>query len=413
MALTMHWIGESEYDRLAAVRVQCYAPGMSAMGKYRDGIIGDLRGKSGDYLIASRGGLDVGTATSLSLKMWMRGECVACQGVAYVGTVKTHRRGGSKGERGIASQIMVETLHKARERGDVVSALMPFRASFYAHFGYGLAEKRTEWYLPMNVLPGGDFDGFRFAQPSDHSAIADLRQRENVRGQCNIERSAEGWQAYRKLLMPRNDGMEVVDRPNSNGPVLSWMYFVETKENDKTYLRTLDQSWDSIEALKRQLYFLASLKDQYTGAYIQLPGDLQLNRLLKEDQIPHRPVEHPSAKMKPYTRMQIRVLDHKRLLESMHLPAETKGRVNVAVKECEDTISAFQMDISEGRIAVSPAHGSADLECTDVMWASLVSGDISATDAANLGLIKVTSSQSMRVLNAFAEGPAPFCQEYF
>src|SRR4051812_29396453 len=117
MSLKMQWIGEPDYDRLAKVRVQCYAPAMSAEEKYSDAITRDPRGKAGDYLIAQRDGLDVGTATSISLKIWMRGGCVPCQGVAYVGTVKTHRRGGSKGERGIASQIMTETIRKARERG--------------------------------------------------------------------------------------------------------------------------------------------------------------------------------------------------------------------------------------------------------------------------------------------------------
>jgi predicted acetyltransferase len=413
MALEMQWIGDGELDRLATVRVQCYAPTMSAVEKYRDAIPRDPRGKSGDYLIARRDGLDVGTATSISLNIWMRGGCVPCQGVAYVGTIKTHRRGGAKGERGIASQIMTETLRMARYRGEVVSALMPFRASFYSHFGYGLAERRTEWYLPMNVLPSGDFDGFRFAHSGDHGAIAELRQREVARGQCNIERSPAGWQTYRGQTIPRYEGMEIVDRPDKNGPVLGWMFLSESKENERTYLRSMDHSWDSIDALKRQLYFLSSLKDQYTGVYLNLPGDLQLNRLLKEDQIPHRPVEHPVAKAKPYTRMQIRVLDHKRLLEAMHLPPETKGKLIVSVRECEGTTSTFAMDIADGRITVAPSTQSPDLECSDVIWASLVSADIPARDAMNLGLIKVSSPQALRLLNAFSDGPAPFCQEYF
>jgi len=413
MALNLKWIDESEYERLAAVRVQCYAPTMSVVRKYRDAITMDRRGKSGDFLIAERDGIDVGTSTSLSLRIWMRGGCVPCQGVAYVGTVKTHRRGGKKGERGIASQLMDETIRKARERGEVVTALMPFRASYYSHFGYGLGERRTEWFLPLAVLPTGDFDGFRFARPTDHDAIAALRNRECERGQCNIERSPQAWRTYRELYMMRQEGMEVIDRPDANGVAQSWMYFYEVKENDKTYLRTLDFSWDSIDALKRQLHFFASLKDQYSGAYITLPGDLQLNRLLKEDQIPHRPVEHATASAKPYTRMQIRVLDHKRLLEAMHLPAETNGKLVVGIAECEGTTSRFRIDITEGRMSVSNSSDAPDLECTDVMWASLVSGDITATNAAMLGLIKVHGSSALHLLDAFAQGPAPFCQEYF
>src|SRR5437870_4612849 len=106
MSLKMRWIDEADYERLATVRMQCYAPSLSMIEKYRSGVEKDARGKPGDFLIAQRDGLDVGTSTSLSLKMWMRGGCLSCQGVAYVGTIKTHRRGGGKGERGIASQLM-------------------------------------------------------------------------------------------------------------------------------------------------------------------------------------------------------------------------------------------------------------------------------------------------------------------
>src|SRR2546430_2121693 len=66
MPLNLHWIGEKDYDRLAAVRVQCYAPSMSAVEKYRGSIEKDPRAKAGDFLIAQRDGLDVGTSTSLS-----------------------------------------------------------------------------------------------------------------------------------------------------------------------------------------------------------------------------------------------------------------------------------------------------------------------------------------------------------
>ena len=76
--------------------------------------------------------------------------------------------------------------------------------------------------------------------------------------------------------MARNEGMEVLDRPDPSGPVRSWMYFMEVKEDEKTYLRPLDFSYDSIDSLKRQLHFFASLKDQYSGVYITLPGDIQL-----------------------------------------------------------------------------------------------------------------------------------------
>ena len=47
--------------------------------------------KDGDYLLAEVDGQPVGTATSLSMKMWVRA-IIPCQGVARVGAIKTMQR---------------------------------------------------------------------------------------------------------------------------------------------------------------------------------------------------------------------------------------------------------------------------------------------------------------------------------
>ena len=48
------------------------------------------------------------------------------------------------------------------------------------------------------------------------------------------------------------------------------------------------------------------------------------------------------------------------------------------------------------------------------LWAIVALGDLSATRAAELGLISVTNRAPLGVLDAFAAaGAAPFCREYF
>jgi hypothetical protein len=47
--------------------------------------------------------------------------------------------------------------------------------------------------------------------------------------------------------------------------------------------------------------------------------------VLRESQLPHRLVEHAVAKLTPITRCQLRILDHKRFLESVKWPGEVKG----------------------------------------------------------------------------------------
>src|SRR4051812_17259629 len=127
MPLKMVWADEAQLDAVALTRVRCYAPAARELERFREGLGSDRRGKVGDYLLAQQSdGRFVGTATSLSMRMWVRGGAVPCQGVAFVGTIKTARRTGGKsgGEKGVASQLMFETLNRARERGEVVSALM-------------------------------------------------------------------------------------------------------------------------------------------------------------------------------------------------------------------------------------------------------------------------------------------------
>src|SRR2546423_14823398 len=116
MPLSLRWVGESEYDRVAEVRARSYASAAKDLDRFRENLLADGRAKPGDHLLAERDGRIVGTATSLSMRLWARGGAVPCQGVAFVGTVKTARRGGAQTERGIASQIMFQTLRLARER---------------------------------------------------------------------------------------------------------------------------------------------------------------------------------------------------------------------------------------------------------------------------------------------------------
>ncbi|HEY7087332.1 MAG TPA: GNAT family N-acetyltransferase [Tepidisphaeraceae bacterium] len=408
--MSCRWVGEDEMDRVAETRCYCYAPASKELEYFKDRIRADERGKPGDWMLAERNGVAVGTITSLSFNMWVRGAKVPCQGIAYVGTIKTHRRVGKGTEKGIASQLMCEALNKARERKEVVTALMPFRASYYEHFGYGMIERRNDWTIPISVLPSGDFDGMRFMTSADLPLIQACHQRAVQAGQCDLERSAGGWSFFGAQW---SNGYVVVDQPRAGAVLQSWMYFVETKENGKTTLRVDDAAWDSQAALLRQLYFLGSLKDQYTTVQLSLPIDLPVNWLLKESQIPHRPIEHAAARVSQVNRLQVRILDHVRLLAAMKLPEDVSGRTTVAVKECEGNVSTFSVEIESGRISAKPARGNAEVEFVDKVWAALVCGDVSATTLARMGLIRASDQKAIRLLDAFSVGPAPFCNERF
>lgn len=408
MPLQLRWVGEEDYQRVAQARMYSYAPASYMIQRYLDGLTKYRRAKPGDFLIAERDGETVGTTTSLSLTIWMRGGAIPCQGVAYVGTIKTARRTGGT-EKGIASQLMFETLRKAREREQPISALMPFRASYYEHFGYGNAEQRAEWTIPLSILPRGDFAGMRFYREGDLPKMQSLRQHECQAGQCDIETSPEAWEFW---MSQWGDGLVAVD--DVNGSIQSYCMFVEERGTQRATVELNDWCAPTTDAMLRMFHFLGTLKDQYSDLKLILPGDFPLNRILKETQIPHRQVDHPVASARPFTRMQIRILDHKRALEAMKLPPHVRGKCVVSVRECEGTTSTFAVDVNDGRVSVSPSAASADIELSDVLWASIISADMSATQARQLGLINAATKQStIDLLDAFSIGSKPFCQEYF
>ena len=414
MSLQMRWVGESELDRVAETRWMCYSHARKELERYKQNLRQDPRARPGDYLLAEQNGRPLGTATSLPLTMWVRGSPIPCQGVADVGTIKSARRRGGA-EPGIASAIMREVLKIARERSAVVSALMPFRASFYEHFGYGLVERRSDWTIPLSIVPPADCAGWRLATPEDRSAQADQWQSAIAAGQCEVERSPARW---KHRLPSEEEGMVFIDRPNPTGPesthpVRAYAFITQENISGCNNLKVNDWSADSPETFASLLAFLSTMRDQFSTLTITTPADLPLGLLLREPQLPHRLVDHPAAEMHTITRMQLRILDHRKFLESLHLPPSVRGRVTVAIKETEGSLSRFTIEFEAGRAHVTPSTGSADFECLDRHWASIATGDLLATQAVRWNAARQSTPNAAAILDALSTGPLPFCREYF
>ncbi len=418
MPTTLRWVGTDELDRVAQTRWMCYSHTGKDLARLKEHLQTGPWAGVGQYLLAEQAGNPVGTATSLPLTMWLRGAPLSCQGVAWVGAAKTSRRrtGPNKGDKeGVGSQIMHEILRHARDRQYVLSALMPFRVSFYEHFGFGIVERRAEWTIPLSTIPESDTTGWKFIEPGDRPPLADQWQRGVQSGQCDIEWDAQRWTAR---LRVEDDGMLFVLRPNEtgtdpSGPVRACALINHEPHAGRNSLKIAAWSADSPDDFRSLLGFLATMRDQFSIANITTPIDWQVNRLLREPQIPHRPVDHPAAEVRPYTRLQLRILDHRKFLESLHLPDRANGRVTIAIAECEGTVSRFRVDIESGRATASPAGGDADFECPDKHWAAIATGDIIASEAVRLRLAKASNPAAAALLDIFAAGPVPFCREYF
>jgi hypothetical protein len=254
MSLKLRWVGNDEIDRVAEARMLAYAPARKELPKYKDEIRTEPRSGPGDWLLAERDGVIVGTATHLPLTMWIRGGPVKCQGVGYVGTARAaRRRNRQRNEPGVGSAVMFETVRMARERGYVVSALMPFRATYYEHFGYGIVERKRNWTIPLDLIPTGEFDGIRDYHDRDFDELVRCRQRMAQQTHGDIERSPAFWRNY--IQHYNQEGFLFVDRPAADGPVRGWMSIQNAHADGLDSVRAMwDFGYEDHASLRRFLH---------------------------------------------------------------------------------------------------------------------------------------------------------------
>lgn len=133
-------------------------------------------------LVVEDSGVALAEASAISMRQNVRNSVYPMAGVAGVATQPLARR------RGHARALIIELLGQLRETGHVLSALYPFRPSFYQRFGYvGVPKARTVTFSP--------------------AAIADLLRTE-LTGDITWERIGSGYDTYRnftqRLLVQRH-----------------------------------------------------------------------------------------------------------------------------------------------------------------------------------------------------------------
>ncbi len=133
-------------------------------------------------LVAEEDGVPVAEVSAIPMHQNVRGRVHSMAGVAGVASLPLVRR------RGHVRALIVDLLGRMRDQGCAVSALYPFRPSFYQRFGYvGLPKARTVTFSPAD--------------------LAGLLKRE-LPGEVRWEGSESGYDSYRdftgRLLAERH-----------------------------------------------------------------------------------------------------------------------------------------------------------------------------------------------------------------
>jgi predicted N-acetyltransferase YhbS len=141
--------------------------------------------------IAEEGSRCVGAFRAFALEQHLHGALYPMMGLAAVAVDEAARR------RGLGRTLCAHAVDVARERGDVVSVLYPFRPSYYEALGWGLTgELHVFRFRPESLADTSAGDAVRRARPDDAPGIADCYERVAAAGNGMIRRSPRAWRHH-------------------------------------------------------------------------------------------------------------------------------------------------------------------------------------------------------------------------
>jgi predicted acetyltransferase len=332
-----------------------------------------------------------------------------------VGTVAlspTHRK------RGLAAELVTAALRAARERGDLVSALYPFRISFYRKLGYGDAGAALQYQVPPETLPDSPERSRVAVLETEHERGEALRLYGRwARSQSGqLERSERMWtyscmQDGRALIgyRARNDQLE--------GYALV-TYRADLSPGDR-YLDVHELVWTSTDA-RRGLYgWLASLGDQWRQIVIRALPSQNFGDWLREPRLPLGAAPIWGLWMPAATLMlgpMFRIVHLQAAWEQRRVAHQPALAVALGVSDpnIPENAGQWRFAFADGKVRVDRG-GPSDLTVRlDISTLSrLLIGSLSAAAALDAGLLECDRPDELARLDTLLEVPEPWMYDRF
>jgi predicted acetyltransferase len=189
-------------------------------------------------------------------EQYVGGTALATMGLGTVAISPTHRR------RGLARQLVAAGFREARERGDVASALYPFRTSFYRDLGYGMAGEVHQFGFPPRALPDDPGrERVRLVESDeDRAEVAGLYARWAPHQTGQLRRTDRAWEPV--WQQGTRHGVVYRDEAGRAGGYLIFRYHGDAQRGGRV-VEVEEIAWTE-RAARLALYgWLASLSDQW------------------------------------------------------------------------------------------------------------------------------------------------------
>jgi predicted acetyltransferase len=360
--------------------------------------------------VAVDDGRPVAACQLLRLRQWWGGVAVPVTGVGAVSVALTHRR------RGLAARLCVAGLVAGRDRGDLGSALFPFRTSFYRRLGYGLAGRALQYTIAPGVLPRSE-ERARVRLADDPAALASVRAvyaawAAGQNGQ--LERTERSW---RKVL---DQEVIVAAYEGEAGPegYLAVRYRSDLPVEQR-YLEVEEAVWTTPFARLGLLGWLGSLGDQWRRVvYRAHPGE-GFEEMIGD--------AHPEPSSGPTWALwypeavrlrgpMFRVLDLPGLLSSGRTFGEGDLDLSLEMEDPQLGDAACRVRFSGGRAELvegDAASASARLHAPVDVLSRILAGDLRPSAAAAHGLARLEGADPRLLDRIFRLDPAPWTFDRF
>jgi predicted acetyltransferase len=330
--------------------------------------------------IAERAGRTIGAFRAYALTQHMHGAEHRMMGLAAVAVDETARR------RGVGGELCRHAVRVARERGDVLSVLYPFRPAFYQAIGWGMVgELHAYRFRPesLTVTGGGEV---RRATPADYAAIAACYA-DVARGSNGlIRRHARVWRHHLDA-----DGMHVYLTGDARVEGYALVRFGRAASPDESpmYIRELVAANPS--AYDALLGWVSAQRDAWRIVSYEASPDERFAHRLRE---PRPPGFHSTRGLwAPVGRIvrgpMLRLLDVPRALEQRQLwgpAAPLKFGLDIADPLVPENSGAFTVEFDGSRVSVRRGASLPLLRMPVAVLAQVFAGELRVTEALRLGL---------------------------
>ena len=213
------------------------------------------------------------------LRQWVAGAALPVMGMATVTIAPTHRR------RGIAGALVASGLAAARERGEVASALYPFRTSFYRKLGYGAAGEVIQYRAAPEAFASGAGHS-RVEMAETGAARAEVRDLYRRWAATQTGQMVRGERIWEHLLATPDRAVALhrdADGAATGYALLAYRVDLPIAER---FLEVEEIAWLDAAARRALLAWLGSLGDQWRQIVIRALPAHRLEESIQEPRLP-------------------------------------------------------------------------------------------------------------------------------